>query len=379
MAETARSLGLEVTEDFARNLYMTLPGADRAAPSWITGSHLDSVPCGGNYDGAAGVVAALAAIEALRRSRLTPPRDVTVMAVRAEEAGSWFRGEHKSLIGSRAALGRLDAKELRSAICVESGSTLADRMVQAGVDVESVAKRRTVLDPKRHRGFIELHIEQGPVLEDAKISVGIVSAIRGGLWARECMCRGRYAHAGAEPRVSRRDTVMATSRLIADCETRWAEIEGRGGDLVFTVGKLHTDPNVNALTKVSGEVKFCLDIRSGELAVLKDMKSYLSAQANSLAVERGVTFDFGPMTLIPPTDMNAALRKQMDTTCSELGITARHMPSGGGHDAEEFANAGIPTAMIFVRNQNGSHNPNEAMRLDDFTVGARLLTGMIMQ
>lgn len=379
LTDVARSLDLEIRCDGARNLYVTLPGADRDVPGWMTGSHLDSVPRGGNYDGAAGVVAGITVLHAIRHSNFLPSRDITLMAIRAEEAGSWFRGKHKSLLGSRAALGRLDPEELRSAICVETGSTLAERMAKAGVNLDEILNRRSAISPGRYKGFVELHIEQGPVLEDTRAPVGIVSAIRGGLWARECVCSGTYAHAGAEPRASRHDAVMAMAELLAACETKWIQIEEQGGDLVFTAGKLHTDDRVNALTKVPGEVNFCLDIRSGNHATLEEIQDYLDKKSRAIAGKRGVAFDFGPMTLIPPTDMDAGLRQDMQTGSIELGIEAKHMPSGGGHDAEEFAKAGIPASMIFIRNQNGSHNPDEAIRMEDFEVGAQLLMWMLLR
>jgi N-carbamoyl-L-amino-acid hydrolase len=378
LSEAARSLNLEIVQDAARNLYMTLPGADRQGPSWMTGSHLDSVPHGGNYDGAAGVIAGITVLAALRQTDFKPDRDITLVAIRGEEAGSWFRGRHNSLLGSRAALGRLDAEELQSAICVETGTPLAERMAGAGVNVDDLVNRRAAVVPARYKGFIELHIEQGPVLEQARVPVGVVSAIRGGLWARECVCLGSYAHAGAEPRSSRRDAVMALSEFITACEAKWIDIEKQGGDLVFTIGKLHTDSNVNALTKVAGEAKFCLDIRSGDRSTLEEIQAYVQEKARTIAGDRRVKFDFGPMTLISPTEMNPVLRQEMLSACAELGIKAIQMPSGGGHDAEEFAKAGIPASMIFIRNQNGSHNPDEAIRMEDFAQGARLLMRMLL-
>ena len=377
LSEVAQSLDLEITEDAARNLYMTVPGVRRDAPSWMTGSHLDSVAHGGNYDGAAGVVAGITVLAALQRSNVKPARDVTVMAIRAEEAGSWFKGKHNSVIGSRAALGTLDADELESATCVNTGRTLAERMREAGADPEALMAKPAHLAPVRIKGFVELHIEQGPVLEAEGVPVGIVTAIRGGLCARECICIGSYTHAGAVPRRYRRDAVMAVSELISTCDRLWDEIEGKGGDLVFTVGKLHTDQEVNSLTKVPGEARFCLDIRSQDLTTLEHVTSRLEEICRAIAERRGIEFQLGPLSLNGPTAMDEALRRDMRVGCGEIGIPAMDLPSGGGHDAAEFAKVGIPSAMIFVRNQHGSHNPEERMEMADFALGTKLLAWMV--
>src|SRR5687767_7368700 len=160
LRRAADALELETRVDFAGNLYMTLPGDDRSAPGWITGSHLDSVPMGGNYDGAAGVIAGVVALAALRKCRQRPPRDITVMGIRAEEASSWYGGSHNGHLGSRAALGMLPETELHAAINSRSGRTLAQHIEDAGFDVKAIAAGRTALERKRYAGYVELHIEQ---------------------------------------------------------------------------------------------------------------------------------------------------------------------------------------------------------------------------
>src|SRR5688572_10260780 len=148
LRRAAENLGLEIRVDFAGNLYMTLPGRDRSAPGWITGSHLDSVPMGGNYDGAAGVIAGVVALAALQKSG-QPARDITVMGIRAEEASSWFAGSHNGHLGSRAALGMLPQSELDGAINSRSGRTLAQHIGDAGFDAGAIAAGRTALDRRR--------------------------------------------------------------------------------------------------------------------------------------------------------------------------------------------------------------------------------------
>src|SRR5262249_16666384 len=181
----AERLGLACEPDAALTLYMTLPGRDRRAV--IMGSHLDSVAQGGNYDGAAGVLAGLAVLAGLRQAGATPAHDLTVMAIRAEEA-FWFDW---SYIGSVAAFGRLPAGALE--VCrSDAGRPLAAHMEAAGADLAALRAGRAHLRPERLRAYFELHIEQGPVLEAAGLPVGIVTGIRGCNRFRRARCLGRY-------------------------------------------------------------------------------------------------------------------------------------------------------------------------------------------
>ncbi|HEV7392449.1 MAG TPA: hydantoinase/carbamoylase family amidase [Burkholderiales bacterium] len=371
---TAENLDLETRIDFAGNLYMTLPGRDRAAPGWITGSHLDSVPMGGNYDGAAGVIAGVVALAALRKSAHLPARDVTVMGIRAEEASSWFAGSHNGHLGSRAALGMLPRAELDGAINSRSGKTLAQHIADAGFDVDAISAGRQALNRERYLGYIELHIEQGPVLENRAVPVGIVTGIRGSARLRSARCIGEYTHSGAVPHEYRSDAVLATTELCYVLDREWEAVRKAGGDLVFTVGKLYTDPKAHALTKVPGEIAFTVDLRSQELGTLEEMIAKTRALADEIGRRRRVRFELGEFNISPPATMDAALQTQLATGARELGINTMALPSGAGHDAQDFAHAGYPAAMIFVRNAHGSHNPHEALDPADLALGTQLLT-----
>jgi N-carbamoyl-L-amino-acid hydrolase len=199
LTRAASELRLEKRLDPFGNLYLTLPGLDRAAPAWLTGSHVDSVPSGGNYDGFAGVVSGVTALAAFLRMGFMPSRDITVMAIRAEELSAWYGGRHDGHIGSRAALGLLPQAELDSAINSRSGKTLRQHMQNAGTDPAAVARGAAYLSPGNFKGYLELHIEQGPVLEGRGIPAGLVSAIRGAARGRSCRCIGEYTHSGAVP------------------------------------------------------------------------------------------------------------------------------------------------------------------------------------
>lgn len=375
----AELAGLEHRTDAFGNLYMTLPGRDRDAPGWIVGSHVDSVPRGGNFDGLAGVVAGLTAASAMRRAGIVPPRDVTVLGIRAEECSSWYGGQHDGHIGSRAALGLLPRKEIDTAINSRTGKTLAEHMAIAGFDPDAVGRGPAPIDPARHCGYLELHIEQGPVLEARGVPVGIVTGIRGAARARSCRCVGAYTHSGAVPREYRSDAVLATVELAHRLEQYWEESLDAGKDMVFTMGKFHTDAAMHALTKVPGETGFTIDIRSQDLATLEASAALAESLAAQIAARRRVRFELGGFSLHLPALMDPALQGAMLADCAEAGIRAESIPSGAGHDAQDFVHAGIRSAMIFVRNANGSHNPDEAMALEDFGLATRVLARTLLR
>ena len=373
MRRIGRDLALEQRLDAPGNLYLTLPGRDRSLPSIMTGSHLDSVPEGGNYDGAAGVVAGMAMLACWRRAGRAPQQDITVMCVRAEEL-SWFPAPY---IGSRAAFGQLEAEALDSCLRPDTGCTLAQHMAEAGFAPDRIRAGEPQLSAARIRCFFELHIEQGPVLVQKGVPVGIVTGIRGNLRYRHCHVRGRYGHAGAEPRESRQDAVLAAVEFVHRLEALWIAHETAGKDLVCTVGRFHTDTDVHTMTKIPGEVWFTLDVRSEDNAVLLELDRELRRMAEEIGTRRGVGIDLGPYTNALPGPIDRAHRGRLEALARSLGISAISLASGAGHDAAVFANCGVPTAMIFVRNEHGSHNPDEAMALADFAQGLRLLVAAV--
>jgi beta-ureidopropionase / N-carbamoyl-L-amino-acid hydrolase len=377
LCEAATSLELETAVDPFGNLYMTLPGRERSAPGWITGSHIDSVPSGGNFDGLAGVIAGLTAIATLRAAGVTPPADLTVMGVRAEEASAWYAGSHSGHFGSRAALGLLPPAELDAAVDTRSGRSIRDAMQAAGFDPGRVELGRGVLDVARYRGWLELHIEQGPVLEGAGIPVGVVTAIRGAARARSCRCIGSYTHSGAVPHEFRSDAVLATVELVHRLEHEAEQIRSAGGDLTCTVGKLFTDAQLHSITKVPGRIDFCLEFRAQERTVLDRMIACAQREAERIASARRVRFELGSFSPQNPATMDDGFRAALNQGTAELGIKSMDIPSGAGHDAQDFVHAGMPAAMIFVRNANGSHNADEAMDFGDFELGMRLLAWMM--
>lgn len=365
----AEALELEVKTDAALNLYMTLPGRDRTAPATIVGSHLDSVLQGGNFDGAAGVLAGLATVAGFRAAGFTPASDLTVMAVRAEES-AWFDGGY---LGSSAAFGKLSEADLalpRS----DNGRSLADHMADCGCDLEALRQGKAALVPERIKAYLEVHIEQAPVLVERELPLAVVTGIRGCLRHRDARCVGTYGHSGALPRQYRHDAVAATADLLHGLNREWHRIEAEGKDLVFTVGELMTDPANHGPSKVAGETRFVLDFRSLDDVVMTHMSGFAAGLAWDVGREHGVTFELGETSYTPPALCDANIRGRLSDHARSLAFPDFEMASGAGHDAAAFASHGVPVGMIFIRNENSSHNPDEAMEMDDFAAATRLLS-----
>ena len=370
MRAWARELDLAVTTDFAGNQYMTITGRDASVPALMIGSHMDSVPHGGNYDGAAGVVAGMTALQRMRARGLVPRMDVSVMAIRAEEL-SWFPAPY---IGSRAAFGLLPPATL-DIVRFDTGRTLAQHMKDAGHDPDAVRAGKRHLDPARIGNYLEVHIEQGPHLVQIAKRCAVVTGIRGNHRYKHCRVLGEYGHAGAVPRGDRRDALLAAVEFVAGLENLWKRREAEGEDLVCTVGQFYTDAAVHTMTKIPGEVRFTMDYRSYDEKVLGAVHRELRDNAKRIGEARGVTIDLGENTYADAAVMDPSLVSLSKDVAANLGIDAPEMASGAGHDCAVFSNAGVPCGMIFIRNDHSSHNPKEAMDIEDFAEACRLLHG----
>jgi N-carbamoyl-L-amino-acid hydrolase len=369
MRSAAETLGLDISVDAIGNLTMTLPGRDRTAQRIIIGSHLDSVPQGGNYDGAAGVIAGLSALSALKEASFEPPYDLAVMGIRAEES-AWFDIPY---LGSGGAFGLLDPACL-SIVRSDNGRTLESTLIERGLDPQAIRERRRLLDPSQIRAYLELHIEQGPTLVAKGLPAAVVTGIRGCKRFRNARCIGKYAHSGAVNRPYRHDAVAATVAFLHHIETVWLQQEDAGADLVFTVGELFTDPAMHGPSKIAGETHFVLDVRSVSDATMELVATAARQAAVRIGNAYRVSFDLGATSDSPPAVMDARLRTRLLSLLDQ----PFEMPSGAGHDAAVFAKVGIPTAMIFVRNEQGSHNPDETMAIDDFAIATQALLRLLL-
>ena len=369
VAKEAEVHGLETEWDAARNMIVRLPGQDRRLPAVATGSHLDSVPQGGNYDGAAGVIAGLSAlIEA--KTQGAPRRSMEVYALRGEES-AWFGGP--CYFGSRALFGQIEASDLASRHR-DTGSTLAEQMAASGADMTIIEGKQTIRPAEDFHAWFELHIEQGPVLIAKEKPVGIVTGIRGNTRRRHVKCVGEAAHSGAVPRWLRHDAVLAMSELLMRLDEHWRVLLAWGEDLVFTTGIVETDPTEHAVSRVPGQVTFAIEFRSQDKKTIENFGNILVTECEKIGGERGVCFDLGDAVSSAPAKMSGKMVALVEGEAQAAGLDYEIMPSGAGHDTAVFANAGVPATMIFVRNDKGSHNPHEAMDMADFARGTDLLT-----
>lgn len=373
VARVAEAWSAERSFDAAGNQFLTLPGKDRGREI-LVGSHLDSVPHGGNYDGAAGVLMGIALQAALAAGE-PPPFDLTVVCLRAEES-CWFP---HSYIGSKTALGRLDPEVLDTVRRSDSGLSLAEHMRAEGFDPEAVRRCERRIVPERVLAYIEPHIEQAPLLLSEGLPLGIVTGIRGSFRHRSIGIRGEYAHSGAMPRPLRRDAVVAGARFVVAMQQMWRRREAAGEDLTVTFGEFSTDPENHSFSKVAGDAHLCLDVRSQDRAVLDAVRAEMEKIAARIAAEENVSIALGPLTGSEPAMMSGALAAMLADAFAACAVPVWRMPSGAGHDAATFAAAGIPSIMLFLRNEHGSHNPHESLEMEDFDLGLEVLYAMLRQ
>jgi N-carbamoyl-L-amino-acid hydrolase len=364
----AQALGLGTERDAGANLVVTLPGTDATLPAIACGSHLDSVPQGGNYDGAAGVVAGLLALARLRGDNAAPPRSIRLFALRGEESAAFGR----AYMGSSALFGQLTEADL-ALPHLATGRALGDCMREAGADMARISRGERLLEPASLAAWLELHIEQGPVLTARRMPVAVVTGIRGNVRHRNVTCLGEAGHSGAVPRWLRHDAVFATAALLTELDRSWQAVLGAGDDLVVTTGILGTDPAEHALARIPGRVGFSFEARSQSPETLEAFHTLFVEECRRQEEERGVRFVLDRRIDTAPAQMDPSWIARLSAIVRELGLPDEPMPSGAGHDAAVFANVGVPSAMIFVRNSHGSHNPQEAMAMEDFMAGAEML------
>lgn len=367
-AAAAAAMELTIERDPASNLYMTLPGLDAGEKRVLIGSHLDSVPHGGNFDGAAGVVAGLVAIQALRRLGVTPRRDTTVMGIRAEES-IWFQ---VSYIGSRAALGTLPDGSL-DARRIDTGRTLAEHIADCGGDPARLGPGQSYLDPARLHAFLELHIEQAPSLVEAGCSVGIGTGIPGNFRYPDAWIEGSNDHVGL-PRRFRRDAALAGAEFAMALDAVWQEYDASGVPMACTIGRFHTNAKQHGLTIVPGAFHFSLDVRAYDEAVLAELDQRVDAIIAGIEQRRGVRFHRGTKARAAVGPVDPGVRAALTRGAAALGIETIDLGSPASHDAAAFAACGVKMGLIFVRNANGSHNASEAMTIEDFLDGTTVLT-----
>lgn len=367
----AAARGLDVERDGFGNHHVLLPGTKPNAPAVAAGSHLDSVPNGGNFDGLAGSAAALAILAAVQAAGVQTRHPLRAVLMRGEES-PWFGTAY---LGSRLMLGRSTWAEIGGLVRRDSGRTLAAHLADLGY----VPDRPPVVKAADLACFFELHIEQGPLLLEGDAPVAVATACRGNIRFPIAKCRGTYGHSAALPRAFRQDAVLAVAELALALDAFWAERTAAGDDnLVVTMGEFCTDREQHAMTKVAGEVAFTLNLGATNPATLDAVRRVLTDAVTRIERERGVRFDLGTEVGTAPVPMDARLMALLAESAASAGIAAPRMPTVG-HDAAMFALSGVPAAVLLVRNARGSHNPNETMAQDDFATGTAVLAGAMLR
>lgn len=353
--------GLEVREDAVGNVVGTAAGT-RGGDVVLTGSHVDTVTYGGAFDGALGVLSSIAAVEALLRDAGPPRRTVQVVSL-CEEEGSRF---HANYFGTRAILGLVEPDE-------------PDRLVDAGGTTLADAARSVGLDPRRFGEavrndlgcFLELHIEQGRMLADAGIDVGIVDVITGVSWL-EVDVEGRADHAGTTAMTDRLDAFQGAARMVVAVEAVALE---EGSPAVATVGSVRVHPG--GANIVPARAHFTVDVRHPDAATLERLVGRIRQRCEDIAGARGLTAQVEVVKHTPPHDLDATLAGLLRDAATACGASWQDMPSGAGHDSQTMATR-IPTAMLFVPSVDGrSHSPAEYSTPHACGLGASVLATML--
>jgi beta-ureidopropionase / N-carbamoyl-L-amino-acid hydrolase len=372
LRQFARSEGLHVEADRAANVIFSLPEVSDVEQSIWVGSHIDSVPQGGNFDGLAGVIAGLLCLLTQKRRAQSSATPLRVIAFRGEES-AWFG---KAYMGSGSLFGKISQDDLKLKHR-STGQPLSSYLEQVGADVAAIGSQEVLFDKRKARAYLELHIEQGPIMVARNLALGVVPGIRGNVRHNRVTCIGEAGHSGAVPRWLRHDAMFAVADLITRLDEHWRVLLERGIDLVVTVGVIGTDPAEHSISRIPGSVSFSFEARSKSHETLEGFYQLMRSECASIKRERGVRFEFDRRLESAPATMDEKVVAALADACKRIGTAYESVPSGAGHDASLFANAGIPSGMLFIRNENGSHNPHEAMDIDDFMLGVQVLTDTI--
>ena len=372
LSKLAVELGLYVEVDDAANVFFSSKPIVNSRYMLI-GSHMDSVPLGGNFDGLAGVLAGFLILSYLSKNKINLSLPLKVIALRGEES-AWYG---RNYIGSKSIFGLLTKEDLNSTHR-KTGEKLSKAMQSCGVDINKIQSSTSLIDKENIELFIELHIEQGPILVDRNWPAAIVTGIRGNNRHHNIICKGSAGHSGTIPRYLRKDAVFAGADLITRMDDHWNTIQQHGGDLVLTSGIFHTDSDHHAMSRIPGEIFFSFESRSQDVATLDALEALLKSECKTIERERGVKFEFDDLIKSSPAELDEVIIKNLLDAGESLGFERASLPSGAGHDAAVFANVGIKTGMIFVRNDKGSHNPYEAMDIKDFMAGLSILKKFII-
>ena len=352
--------GLDVRVDLVGNILGRLEGTIPGLPPLMVGSHIDSVPAGGNYDGPLGTLGALEGVRTLQDVGVRPRHPVDVVVFVNEEGGK---------TGSRVMAGEFRTQELE--LESASGFTIGEGIRRLGGDPERLADAR--VKPGEVAGFLELHVEQGAVLERGGVQVGVVEGIVG-IRRWDAIVHGAANHAGTTPMDQRRDALLGAARLV-DAVNR--VVNSIQGSQVATVGRILARPG--APNVIAGEVTLSIEIRALEMNRIQEVMDGIRQEADAIGTENGTTIDLNEFYLSGAAPTDERFRGWVESAADDLGLTHRRIPSGAGHDAQAVAHF-APVGMVFIPSVGGlSHHPEEYSRPEDIEAGANVLLGALLK
>ncbi len=355
-----RAAKLDTSIDAAGNIIGRRAGSDNRLKPLLFGSHIDSVPEGGNYDGDVGSLGAIEVAQTLAEKNIATRHPIEVVIFQNEEGG---------LIGSRAMDGELTEKELD--LVSRSGKTIREGIKFIGGDPTKLSTARR--QPGSITAYLELHIEQGGILEKEKIDIGVVEGIVGINWW-DVTIEGFANHAGTTAMNNRQDALLAAAKFIEAVNRVVTSIPGRQ---VGTVGRIQALPG--APNVIPGRVILSLELRDLDAAKIQMLYQKIRTEADQIAQASRVTFDFKEINVNIPAPTDPRIRALIDQSAKELGLTTRQMPSGAGHDAQDMARL-APVGMIFIPSIGGiSHSPKEFSRPADIANGANVLLHALLK
>ncbi|HEX2387401.1 MAG TPA: Zn-dependent hydrolase, partial [Candidatus Binatia bacterium] len=341
-----------------------------SGPAVLAGSHLDSVVHGGKFDGPVGVIGALEALRTIKETDVRLPCPLEAVCFVGEESSRFGF----STLGSSLVAGQVKMKDLANAVDAR-GTKLEEVLASFGIDRESLPGLRR--EPKSIKAYLELHIEQGPVLEAKQKKIGVVTAIAAPTRLR-VVFTGQADHSGTTPMEMRKDALAAAAHLIAYVEvTARANSAMEKGRVVGTVGAIKIDPGV--INAIPGKAELSIDIRSISGKAKERVARAVEARAREIAAEREMKVDILPIRSEEPVDLDPALIRTIEAICEEKKIAYEVMPSGAGHDAMQIAKI-APAGMIFVPSKKGiSHSPLEWTDPEEICLGAQILLEAIVR
>jgi allantoate deiminase len=359
VASYMEEAALSVYEDAVGNLFGRREGKDPDSPTVLIGSHVDSVYNGGNFDGPLGVLAGIEVLQTMHEQGIQTDHPIEVVAFTDEEGTRFSYG----MIGSRALAGKLTPEDLKT-YEDRDGLSIAEAMRAYGLDPEKIG------DAARPEGsieaYVELHVEQGRVLESEDLPAGVVTGIAGAVWLRFIL-EGETGHAGATPMNLRRDALAAAAEIMGLIEAEAAET----GTAVGTVGQLDLEPG--GINIIPGKVRFSLDLRDIDEGVRDRVEGRIMEGARGVCRRRGVSLEIETLQRLAPAPCSELVRAAAERAFERLGIRPHALPSGAGHDGMQLTDL-CPMGMVFVRSKNGvSHSPDEWSSQEDCAAGAEVL------